>query len=79
MKRKIFDFDISIGIGALVLSLLGLLFIYDASSYSAEVQLGDAFHYVKTQAVALVIGLVLMVDITPSSTLASMRNSPFWL
>ena len=64
MKRKIFDFDISIGIGALVLSLLGLLFIYDASSYSAEVQLGDAFHYVKTQAVALVIGLVLMVAIT---------------
>ena len=64
MKRKIFDSDISIGIGALVLSLLGLLFIYDASSYSAEVQLGDAFHYVKTQAVALVIGLVLMVAIT---------------
>lgn len=70
MKRKIFDFDISIGIGALVLSLLGLLFIYDASSYSAEVQLGDAFHYVKTQAVALVIGLVLMVAIT----LVDMRN-----
>ena len=70
MKRKIYDFDISIGIGALVLSLLGLLFIYDASSYSAEVQLGDAFHYVKTQAVALVIGLVLMVAIT----LVDMRN-----
>ena len=70
MKRKIFDFDISIGVGASVLSLLGLLFIYDASSYSAEIQLGDAFHYVKTQAVALVIGLVLMVAIT----LVDMRN-----
>ena len=64
MKRKIFDFDISIGIGALILSLLGLLFIYDASSYSAEIQLGDSLHYVKTQAVALVIGLVLMIAIT---------------
>lgn len=60
MKRKILDFDISIGIAGLILSALGLLFIYDASSYSAGVQLGDSFHYVKTQAVALFLGLILM-------------------
>ena len=63
MKRKILDFDISIGIAGLILSALGLLFIYDASSYSAGVQLGDSFHYVKTQAVALFLGLILMFAI----------------
>lgn len=42
---------------ALILSALGLVFIYSASSYSAAIQLGDAFHYVKTQAIALAIGV----------------------
>ena len=60
MKLRAQGFDISIGIAGIVLSMLGLLFIYDASSYSAELQLGDGFHYVKTQAIALVLGIVLM-------------------
>lgn len=42
---------------ALILSALGLVFIYSASSYSAAIQLGDSFHYVKTQAIALAIGV----------------------
>lgn len=45
---------------ALSLSALGLLFIYSASSYGANLQYGDSFHYVKTQAVALVIGVFAM-------------------
>lgn len=64
MKRKIFDFDISLGVSALVLSLIGLVFIYSASSYSAQIQLGDSFHYVKTQSVALFLGLMLMLAVT---------------
>ena len=63
MKLRSQGFDISIGIAGIVLSMLGLLFIYDASSYSAELQLGDGFHYVKTQAIALVLGIVLMTGI----------------
>ena len=63
MKRKILDFDISIGIAGVALSLVGLLFIYSASSYSAGIQFGDSFHYVKTQAVALVLGVPLMIAI----------------
>ena len=63
MKFRSQGFDISIGIAGIVLSMLGLLFIYDASSYSAELQLGDGFHYVKTQAIALVLGIVLMTGI----------------
>lgn len=64
MKRKIFDFDISIGIAGIILSVVGLLFIFSASSYSADVQFGDPFHYVKTQAVALVLGVPVMFAVT---------------
>lgn len=49
---------------ALTLSLIGLVFIYSASSYSARIQSGDAFHYVKTQGVALVLGIFAMVCIS---------------
>lgn len=51
--------DIQLLCVAILLSLLGLVFIYSASCYSAKIQSGDAFHYVKTQAVALAIGLLL--------------------
>ncbi len=44
---------------SILLSLLGLVFIYSASCYSAKIQSGDAFRYVKTQAVAFAIGLLL--------------------
>ncbi len=64
MRRKIFDFDISFAVSAVLLSLIGLLFIYSASCYSAEVQMGDPFHYVKTQGVALVLGVFLMFAIS---------------
>lgn len=57
---KVFDFDKPLAIAALILSLCGLVFIYSASSYSAQMQTGDAFHYVKTQAVALAIGVFAM-------------------
>ena len=64
MKRKIIDFDISLGLVAIILSAVGLVFIYSASSYSAEVQLGDSFHYVKTQGLALFVGVLFMVGMT---------------
>ena len=64
MKRKIIDFDISLGLVAIILSAVGLVFIYSASSYSAEVQLGDSFHCVKTQGLALFVGVLFMVGMT---------------
>ena len=48
-------------ISTILLALIGIVMIYSASSYSAELQLGDAFYYVKKQAVAFVGGLVLMI------------------
>lgn len=56
--------DWSLAIVAIVLSLLGLVFIYSASSYSAQLEYGDDFHYVKTQAVALVLGVFFMFAIS---------------
>lgn len=56
--------DIPLAAVAIVLSLFGLLFIYSASNYSADVQLGDAFHYVKTQAIALALGLFAMLGLS---------------
>lgn len=45
---------------ALILSVLGIVFIYSASSYSALKQSGDAYHYVKTQSVALALGVFVV-------------------
>lgn len=53
--------DMPLVICALLLSVLGLVFIYSASSYSAQVQMGDSFHYVKTQLLALVLGIFAML------------------
>ena len=43
---------------AVLLSLIGLVMQYSASSYGAASQFGDAFYYVKKQAIALVFALV---------------------
>lgn len=56
--------DIPLAAVSVVLSVLGLVFIFSASSYSANAQLGDAFHYVKTQAIALALGLFAMLGLS---------------
>ena len=65
MKREgFFLFDKPLALSAAVLSCMGLLFIYSASSYSAELQYGDAFRYVETQAVALALGVAAMFAVS---------------
>lgn len=65
MKREgFFSFDKPLAVSAAVLSCMGLLFIYSASSYSAELQYGDAFRYVETQAVALALGIAAMFAVS---------------
>lgn len=44
----------------LLLSLLGVVMIYSASSYSAQKNFGDSFYYVKKQGIALFVGCVAM-------------------
>ena len=65
MKSKsFFGFDRPLAVTAVLLSLLGLMFIYSASSYSAEREFGDAFRYVETQAVALALGIAAMLAVS---------------
>lgn len=48
---------------AVLLALFGLVAQYSASCYSAQNQFGDAFYYVKKQALALVFAIVVMYAI----------------
>lgn len=48
-------------IATLLLGIIGLVFIYSASSYSAEKEFGDGLYYVKKQAIAFAAGIVLMI------------------
>ena len=59
-----FRFDKPLAIAAVALSAVGMIFIYSASSYSAELQFGDPFRYVETQAVALVLGVAVMLALS---------------
>ncbi|MDD4316174.1 MAG: putative lipid II flippase FtsW [Clostridia bacterium] len=51
----------SIAATTILLSLLGIVMIYSASSYSALRDFGDEFFYVKKQAIAFAAGLVMML------------------
>lgn len=59
-RRTMKKLRLMLFIPAITLSVLGLVMIYSASSYSAEVHYGDAFFYVKKQLLGFVPGLVLM-------------------
>lgn len=48
-------------VAVILLALLGMLFIYSASSFSAQKNYGDSFYFVKKQAVGVVLGIVAMV------------------
>ena len=63
MPIKRIKMDMRIAAIAIFLSLFGILMIYSASSYAAEKSYGDAFFYVKKQAVSFVAGLVVMFGI----------------
>lgn len=47
-------------VATIILSLFGILMIYSASSYSAELHTGDAFFYVKKQALGFTVGLATL-------------------
>ena len=65
MKREgLFSFDKPLAVSAVALSFIGLVFIYSASSYTAELRYGDPFRYVETQAVSLVLGIAAMLFVS---------------
>lgn len=50
----------NIAICTVILAVLGVIMIYSASSYSAKLNYGDEFFYVKKQAIFFAVGLVAM-------------------
>jgi cell division protein FtsW len=54
-------FDLLLFFGVIILTLFGLFMIYDASSVIAYRDFGDKYHYMKEQAVWIVLGFVGML------------------
>ena len=46
-----------------LLSIIGTIFIYSASNYSANATYKDEFYFVKKQLIGIVLGIVVMVGI----------------
>lgn len=62
-EQSEYFFDYSLLFIVLFLLGFGLIMIYSASSYEAFVEFGDAAHYLKKQAVAIVVGMVAMIAV----------------
>ncbi len=61
MKKK--KWDKVLFIAVLFLVLFGLVMIYSSSSIWAEYKFNDAFRYVKSQLLFIVIGIILMISV----------------
>ncbi len=48
-------------IAVIVLSVIGTVFIYSASNYSAKSTYGDAFYFVKKQVIGILLGIAVMI------------------
>ncbi len=53
--------DIWIPVIVIALALFGILAVYSASGYTAKKQYGDAWYFVKKQAIGFVLGIVAMI------------------
>ena len=53
--------DVLLLIAVVALALIGVVFIYSASNYSAKATYGDAFFFVKKQLVGILLGIVAML------------------
>ena len=53
--------DVSLLVAVVALALIGTVFIYSASNYTAEKNYGDAFFFVKKQLVGVSLGAAVMI------------------
>ena len=53
--------DVLLIVAVIFLALLGMVFIYSASNYSAQKTYGDSFYFVKKQAIGVALGTVAML------------------
>ena len=45
----------------IIISIIGIIFIYSASNYSAKATYNDEFYFVKKQAIGVLLGIVAML------------------
>ncbi len=53
--------DVLLLIAVVVLAVIGTVFIYSASNYSANKTYGDPFYFVKKQVIGIILGVIVMV------------------
>ena len=53
--------DVPLLITVVILSVVGTVFIYSASNYSASSTYGDAFYFVKKQIIGILLGFAVMI------------------
>ena len=53
--------DILLLVAVVLLSIIGVIFIYSASNFSAQKTYGDSFFFVKKQIIGIVIGIIVMI------------------
>ncbi len=63
LKLKNKSGDVWVFIAICLISVLGLVFIYSASSYNANKTYGDSFYFVKKQVVGILLGIVAFVSV----------------
>ena len=63
LKLKNKSGDVWVFIAICLISVLGLVFIYSASSYNANKTYGDSFYFVKKQVVGIFLGIVAFVSV----------------
>lgn len=61
LKPKTNQGDVLLLIAVVLLSVIGTVFIYSASNYSAYKTYGDSFYFVKKQVIGILLGVVAMV------------------
>ncbi len=60
-KNEKSDGDIFLIFAVVLLAIIGTVFIYSASNYSAEKTYGDKFYFVKKQLIGIALGIVAMI------------------
>mgnify|MGYP004514746029 CR=1 FL=1 len=60
-KTKFFGGDVFLVCAVVLLTVIGTIFIYSASSYSAKATYNDSFYFVKKQVIGIALGLAGMI------------------
>ena len=61
MKKKFYRFDYILLFCVILLTIVGIVMVYSASSYSATINYGDKYHFLKKQIVGSIIGIACLV------------------